>query len=197
MNEHATPWERVKGPGMYPVEYAHALLNPLRNLIAPAALIAGRLGLAASDRVLEIGCGPGYFSPAVARRLANGRLTLFDAQDGMLRIASERLRRRRLANFDCVTGSAEKLPFADDSFDVAFMVTVLGEVPSPAAALDEVARVLRPGGLLSVTEQTGDPDRMKRRNVDALAARAGLSPDRAWTGMLVATFNYRKPSRAR
>ena len=146
MKDTAAPWERVKGRGMYPVEYAGWLLSPLRNLIAPAARIVSRLGLKRGDAVLEIGCGPGFFSPTVALKLTEGRLTLFDAQDGMLALAAGRLARQGLSNFDTFVGSAENLPFADESFDVAFMVTVLGEVPNRRRAVAEAARVLRRNG---------------------------------------------------
>jgi ubiquinone/menaquinone biosynthesis C-methylase UbiE len=194
MKDRVTPWERVKGRGMYPIEYAGWLLSPLRNLIAPAARIVSRLGLQPGDRVLEIGCGPGFFSPTVAQRLTSGRLTLFDAQEGMIAIAAERLGRRGLSNFDASVGSAENLPFADERFDVVFMVTVLGEVPDRHRAVAEAARVLRRGGRFSVTEAAGDPDRVPRGEVAGLAAAAGLAAEKAWAGLFVATLNYRRPA---
>jgi 2-polyprenyl-3-methyl-5-hydroxy-6-metoxy-1,4-benzoquinol methylase len=64
--ERATAWQRLTGPGMYPVEYARWLLNPLRYLTMPPGRIVGRLQLSPTDRVLDIGCGPGFFSPATA-----------------------------------------------------------------------------------------------------------------------------------
>lgn len=193
MDKQATPWQRVKGPGMYPVEYAGWLLNPLRHLVAPPGRVADRLKLSPSDRVLEIGCGPGFFSPAIARRLPSGRLTLFDAQAPMLRMATERLEKYGLTNFSPVSGQAEALPFEDRAFDVVLMVTVLGEVPDRAAAVREAARVLRSGGKFSSTEAAGDPDRVKRGELDALAADAGLERGESWPGFLVQTFNHYKP----
>src|SRR5262249_31586274 len=76
------------------------------------------------------------------------------------------------------------------------MVTGLGEVPDRAAALTEAARVLRPHGRYSATEAAGDPDRVTPAELDALAAQAGLAPAQRWSGLLVKTFNYRKPSPA-
>jgi ubiquinone/menaquinone biosynthesis C-methylase UbiE len=178
---------------MYPVEYAGWLLSPLRNLIMPASRIVGRLGLRPGDHVLDIGCGPGFFGPAVARRLPAGRLTLFDVQQGMIEIAARRLQRKGLANFNTSIGSAENLPFADESFEVVFMVTVLGEVPDRSKAVSEAARVLRSGGRLSITEAAGDPDQVSRRQVARLAAEAGLVAERVWPGLLVTTLNYRRP----
>jgi ubiquinone/menaquinone biosynthesis C-methylase UbiE len=73
------------------------------------------------------------------------------------------------------------------------MVTVLGEVPDRAGAVREAARVLRPGGHFSSTEAAGDPDRMKREELDKLAGLAGLVKAESWSGLLVQTFNYNKP----
>src|SRR5436305_4345406 len=84
MAERATSWQRLKGRGVYPVEYAAWLLNPLRYLIMPPGRIVRRLRLSPGDRVLEVGCGPGFFSPMIARRLSAGHLTLLDAQAPML-----------------------------------------------------------------------------------------------------------------
>src|SRR5215472_4747496 len=107
----ATPWQRLTGPGRYPVEYARWLLNPLRCLIMPPGQIARCLQLRSTDRVLEVGCGPGFFSPPIARRLDAGHLALFDAQAPMLEMARQRMAKQRLANFTSICGSADSLPF--------------------------------------------------------------------------------------
>jgi len=193
MDKRLTPWQRLKGPGMYPVEYAAWLLNPLRYLIVPPGRIVDRLQLLPADRVLEVGCGPGFFSPAIARRLTAGHLTLLDAQVPTLKMAAQHLGKHGLTNFTSISGLAESLPFADAAFDVVFMVTILGEVPDRATAIREVARILRPGGRFSSTEAAGDPDRVKRTELDAFAALAGLEKGESWSGLLVKTFNYNKP----
>jgi ubiquinone/menaquinone biosynthesis C-methylase UbiE len=178
---------------MYPAAYARWLLHPLRNVIAPPGRIIGRLQLSPSDRVLEIGCGPGFFSPAVAGVLTAGHLTLIDAQAPMLTMAQQRLAQRGVANATSIAGFAESLPFADAAFDAVFMVAVLGETADPAAAMMELARVLRPGGRFSSTELWGDPDQVSGAELDALAASAGLAKAETYGGLLMKTFNYRKP----
>lgn len=170
----AEAFARLRGPGVYPVEFAGWLLNPLRHLICPASLIVRRLRLEPSDRVLEIGSGPGYFSPSIARRITTGRLTLFDMQAGMLDMAARRLTQRGQRNVACCTGDAAHLPFRDGSFDVALMVAVLGEVTDRRAALREAARVLRLGGRLSVTELPGDPDFVPLDRLREEAGEAGF-----------------------
>ncbi len=187
-------WTRLTGKGVYPVEYASMLLNPLRNLICPPSLLIRRMGLKPADRVLEIGCGPGYFSPAVARALAQGSLTLFDFQDGMLQIAAKRVRARGLSNFESRQGDAKAMPFADNTFDIAFMVTVLGEVGDEDAVLREGLRVLRPGGRLSITEVFGDPDFVPREELKARAAKVGPALERSFGVRFYYTANFTKPA---
>lgn len=143
--------------------------------------------------MLEAGCGPGWFSPELAARLSGGGLTILDAQAGMLDLAGKRLRQAGMIAFSAVQALAEQLPFADGVFDRVLMVTVLGEVPDPAAGMAEAARVLRPGGKLCLVEAAGDPDRLRRIEADALAASAGLVPDRAWRDLLTETLLYRRP----
>jgi len=187
---------RLRGPGVYPVEFAGWLLNPLRHLICPASLVVRRLRLKPSDRVLEIGSGPGYFSPSIARRLTDGQLTLFDMQAGMLAMAARRLAKRGQRNVASCVGDAAHLPFKDGTFDVALMVAVLGEVTDRRAALREAARVLRPGGRLSVTELPGDPDFVALDRLHEEAGEAGFLFETRFGPRWYFTCNFTTPPSA-
>ena len=167
-------WGRFSGKGVYPHELAFLLDSPLRNLILPAAKQVDRLHLAADARVLEIGPGPGYFSPEVARRTPRGEFVLFDIQREMLIKSRTKLDRLGRRHYRLVQGSAESLPFQASRFDVVFMVTVLGEVLNPSACVAHISRVLRPGGILSLTEQAGDPDALTPTQLAAMGEVAGL-----------------------
>jgi len=146
----------------------------LRSLLFSPRALCTQLRLEPASRVLEIGPGPGFFSVDVARRIPRGRLVLLDLQREMLAKARRRLARAGLANVDSVQADATALPLRTGSLDRAFLVAVLGEVPDPPGCVAEVARVLRPGGLLCVTELPGDPDALRAEHVAAFAARAGL-----------------------
>jgi uncharacterized protein len=167
-------WSRFSGKGIYPHELAFILDNPLRNLILPAKRLVDRLHLSKGSRVLEIGPGPGYFSPEVARRIPEGELILFDIQREMLDKSRVKLVRTGQRNFRLVQGSAEALPFGANTFDVVFMVTVLGEVPDQKACVASIVEVLRPGGVLSLTEQVGDPDALTEDVLQRMGEIMGL-----------------------
>jgi ubiquinone/menaquinone biosynthesis C-methylase UbiE len=167
-------WRRFSGRGTYPHELAFVLNIPLRRFIFSPAQLIERLHLTPAARVLEIGPGPGYFSPHVARALPRGTLILFDLQVEMLAKARARLARAGATNVGFVQGDATRLPFQRACFDVVFLVAVLGEVSRPDACVAGVHHVLRPGGLLAVTELPGDPDAVPREAVVAIAHAHGF-----------------------
>jgi len=102
--------------------------------------------------LLDIGTGTGALAIAAAERWPAARVTGLDGSTGMLAVARRELRRRlgreagRRVEF--VTGLADRMPFADASFDVAVSSFVLQLVPHRPRALAEARRVLRPGGVL-------------------------------------------------
>lgn len=185
---------RLIGKGVYPHQYARLLLNPFRRLIVSPQRLVNRLNLENGMTVLEPGPGPGYFSVAVATAIPAGQLILFDIQQEMLDMAASRLRASGNINFEVCQGNAKRLPFANNSVDVTFLFTVLGEVEEPQACLAETFRVLRPGGLLSISEQKGDPDYLDEELVASLTARSGFEHERTFRGFLHYTFNTRKPA---
>lgn len=179
--------------GIYPAKYAGFLLLPFRALQLSPSRLLRRMALKPTDTVLEIGCGPGYFSPAVAGHLTKGKLVLFDYQDAMLDIAERRLKQRGLSNYERHQGDAKALPLADARFDAAFLVTVLGEVGDPVRALAEAARILKPGGLLSVSELAGDPDYVRFDDLKRMAEGAGLRFEHRFGPRFAYTANFTKP----
>jgi ubiquinone/menaquinone biosynthesis C-methylase UbiE len=132
----------------------------------------------AGERVLEVGPGTGYYSLQVASLLEGGKLDVFDIQQEMLdhvmRVAGE----RGIANIAPTLGDAQQLPYEDDSFDAAYLITVLGEIPDQDVALRELARVVRPGGRLVVGELFGDPHMVTSGKLRDRAAAAGFEFER-------------------
>ncbi|NLG51785.1 MAG: methyltransferase domain-containing protein [Chloroflexi bacterium] len=184
---------RVRQDGAYPHQLAFVLLLPLRRLFITPQQVADRLALPPNARVLELGPGPGYLSVEVARRIPQGYLLLADIQMEMLHQARRRLERARVEQVGYVQANALALPLAEGAFDAAFLVTVLGEVPEPRACLRELYRVLRPQGLLSITEQPIDPDHIPLSELRVMAEEAGLALEQVFGRGKNYTANLRKP----
>ncbi|MCA2406626.1 class I SAM-dependent methyltransferase (plasmid) [Rhizobium leguminosarum bv. viciae 248] len=114
--------------------------------------VAGQLPLKAGDRILDIGCGPGWFWAAAVDKLPESLdLTLSDLSPGMVQEAVERC--QPLA-FGSVTGQqadATALPFEDGAFDAVIAMHMLYHVPDQSQAIAAMHRVLKPGGFLAVT----------------------------------------------
>jgi SAM-dependent methyltransferase len=130
------------------------------------------------ERVLEIGPGTGYYAIPVAEHLPGGTLAVFDIQQEMLDHVHREAAKRGIANIESTLGDAQALPYDDDSFDAAYLVTVLGEIPNQDAALSELARVVRPGGRLVVGELFGDPHMVTLKKLRERAGRLGFSFER-------------------
>ena len=136
------------------------------------------LALAPDERVLEIGPGTGYYTFDMAAALPAGQVDVFDIQQEMLDHVIREAGRRGVTNVRPTLGDAQNLPFDDDTFDAAVLVTVLGEIPDQEQALREIARVLRPGGRLVVGELFGDPHMVTSGKLRDRAGGAGLGFER-------------------
>ena len=150
------------------VEAPHPLITRarLREVLAPQR----------GERMLEVGPGTGYYTLDVAEWIApDGELDIFDVQQEMLEHTMRRARARGASNITATQGDARNLPYEDASFDAAYLITVLGEVPDQGAGLRELARVLKPGGRLVVGELFGDPHWVSPRRLRERAEGIGLS----------------------
>ena len=120
------------------------------------------LALAPASRVLEVGFGPGVGVRMASRRACDGFVAGVDPSEVMVKRALVRCRRAVAAGrVDLRRGSALPLPWDDAEFTHAFAVNAFHEWEDPAAALRELARVLRPGGRVALTAQSRGA-----RNVD-------------------------------
>jgi SAM-dependent methyltransferase len=131
------------------------------------------------ERLLEIGPGVGIHAlPVGAALVPDGFLHVLDIQREMLRDLTRRATQETLGNLRAVVGDARRLPYLDRSFDGAYLISVLGEVPDEQAALRELHRVLKPGGRLVLGEIAVDPDFISVRALKERTAAAGFAFER-------------------
>lgn len=170
--------------------------NPLMDRVTGVQTTLGRIGLRPGERGLDVGSGWGRLSLPAARRVGpTGQIVALDIQPEMAARLRRRAARAGIANAIVCRGDIAIGPcFSPDSFDRAWMVTVLGEVPDQLAALHNVYRVLKPGGTLSITELFFDPHYQNRAAVLRLGREAGFEPSRRWGTALAYTQNFVKPT---
>ena len=108
--------------------------------------------LRAGMRLIDCGCGPGSITVDLARAVAPGDAIGFDLRADALTQGRTLARERGIANLAFQAASVYQLPYADDSFDAAFACAVLQHLAAPVAALKEIRRVLRPGGVIGIVD---------------------------------------------
>ena len=104
------------------------------------------------DRVLDFGCGPGTITVGLAGAVEPGEVHGIDMEESQIAMARSAAEAGGHDNATFHVGDITALPFEDNSFDVAHCHAVLMHVPDTAAALSEVKRVLKPGGIVASRE---------------------------------------------
>ena len=142
--------------------------------------------LSASARVLDVGCGPGTITADLAARVPDGAVVAIDAAADVLALARAEAGRRGQAGVRFEVGDVYALGFGDASFDVVHAHQVLQHLSDPVAALREMRRVCRPGGLVAARDGDyggflwfpEDPELTEWRTLYQAVARAlGGEPD--------------------
>ena len=153
-----------------------------------------RIGLKPGQRVLEIGPGPGRLSiPAALRVLPGGEVVGIDIQPGMVERLKVRAKTANVTNLTAVLGDATQPIVPEASFDLAFLVTTLGEIPDRSAALTQCFRALKSGGILSIGEMLPDPHYQSKSTVKRLAEAAGFRLLSVEGSVWLFTANFVKP----
>lgn len=112
--------------------------------------VYGQIPIRPDDSVLSVGCGPGFETEAIAERLGEeGTLTGIDVNEATLAAAEERCSDLSQVSFQ--QGDITDLPVADESHDLAIAKQVFYAVSDVEAALEELARVVKPGGRVAAT----------------------------------------------
>ncbi len=165
---------------------AYARWAPVYDLVFTLVMRPGRKAAAAringlGGRVLDVGVGTGLELPMFG---PNVKITGIDLSEPMLEVARKRVRERGIANVEALVAmDAMNIAFPDGSFDVAVAPYVLTTVPDPARLLDEMSRVVRPGGEIILVNHIGaerGPVAAIERWLGKRAAKLGWRPEFPW-----------------
>ena len=102
--------------------------------------------------LIDCGCGPGSITVDLAQEIAPGAAIGIDLREHALTHGRELAQERGIANVAFRAASIYQLPYADASFDAAFACAILQHLAAPLAALKEIRRVLKPGGVIGIVD---------------------------------------------
>ena len=163
----------------------------------PPDKLIERSGIKPGMTVVDLGCGSGAFTAFVARAVGEqGKVCAVDIQPAMLKQLERKLSKAEyedISNIELKQAGAYGLPFEDESLDLIYMVTVLVEILDRGKALREIKRVLKPGGILAVTEFLPDPDYPLRSTVIKICQREGFVLDGNLGNLWNYTIRFKRP----
>jgi ubiquinone/menaquinone biosynthesis C-methylase UbiE len=164
-------------------DHAARLLDPERRAWLNPEEILTALGLRPGMRFADVGAGPGFFSvPAAEMVGASGRVYALDVQQEVIAMLEERAKAMGLTNLETLVSAEDRLPLSDAAVDAALLVNVLHEVGDRLALIREVARSIRPGGVIGVVEWRKESmakgpafsDRLSAAEIEATLRAAGF-----------------------
>jgi ubiquinone/menaquinone biosynthesis C-methylase UbiE len=173
-----------KGKGMEGRIAAWYARNTARDMPEFAALAERMISvLPANRRILEVAPGPGYLAIEIARR-GNYQVTGLDISHTFVEIANRNAREAEV-DIEFLHGNASAMPFADNSFDLILCRAAFKNFSQPLAAMNEMHRVLKPGGRALIIDLRNDAS---VSDIDAYIKRSGLG----WVNALIykVTFRY-------
>lgn len=153
------------------------------------------LDIQPTDRVLEIGCGPGVALAAVARQATRGLVVGVDRSEVMIHQAHRRnaaaIGRGRVK---LIHSPVELLSTTDRPFDAALAVNNAGRWPDPTTQLRDIGRLLRAGGRIALVSQPRCPGATAATSADAAEKLIALLSEAGFTNIRTATLDLNPPA---
>jgi ubiquinone/menaquinone biosynthesis C-methylase UbiE len=177
-----------------PSFFTELIDNPYRRrFIQKPSVVADRLDLKPGMIVVEIGPGKGSYTKAIAERvLPGGKVYAVDIQEAVIDRLKKRILDEKIPNIIPQIDNAHDFTFSDKSVDRVIAIACLPEIPEPVKVLREVRRILKPDGLLSLSELAPDPDYPRRKTVKRWAAEAGFRLHSEYGNWFVYQLNFVK-----
>lgn len=129
-----------------------AFIYRLRDLLLPRLRILEEVGMGPGSHVLDYGCGPGSYILPLAKIVGlSGRIYALDIHSFAIQMVQRIISRRSLPNVETIHSDC-KTGLRGDSIDVVLLYDVLHDLRNPDEVLEELHRVLQPGGVLSLRD---------------------------------------------
>ncbi len=168
---------------------AHRSSNVERNRWA-----VGLLDVQPTERVMELGCGPGVAIQALADRAKQGLVVGVDHSEVMIRQAARRNAATvRSGSVQLVHSPVEQLQLRDGPFDAVLAVNSVGFWPQPAIRLREVRQLVRPGGRIALVSQPRCPGATAATSAKAATELADLLSEAGFEHPRVETLDLDPP----
>lgn len=166
--------------GVFRPSLIDQLLSEERHASLPPEQTLRTLGVASGQSVVDLGCGPGYFTLPSAELVGpRGRVYGVDTQPEMVEACRRRAAEAGMHNVEVHLSSTTQVPLPDSIADVVLISAVLHEAEDRTALLREARRLLAPGGavaLIELREEVGPPGspRISAAEIGVVAGAVGL-----------------------
>jgi ubiquinone/menaquinone biosynthesis C-methylase UbiE len=175
---------------------ANLIDNPIRRRIQPPDETAIRHGIMPGMTILEVGPGNGTYTIAAAQRVGDkGRVVTVDIEPKMIERVERRAQAEGIKNIDARVANVYDLPFDDESFDLIYMIAVIGEIPDAEKSMQEFYRVLSSSGTLVFSELISDPDYPRAQSLIQKAKTAGFRLKQKTGSFIYYTLLFEKEMR--
>ena len=169
---------------IYPVENARGLDSRVRKWLQnPARMLKGRVreGMV----VLELGCGPGFFTTEIARRVGkSGKVIAADLQEGMLELVRKKLAATDLESRVLLHKCDVDRIGVTEKVDLVVAFFMVHEVADKSRMLKELKAILKPGGSLYIVEFRMRPPKKIFADMVKIANEAGFVEKEEWASLL-------------
>ncbi len=159
--EQETPASEAKRKpaGILPAEMAEILLSEGRETTEQPEKILDKMELKDGDLVVDLGCGNGFYTLRVAKRVGpHGHVFAVDVQQGMLDQMQERQQEAGLRNIYSILGEFDDPHLPPGKIDWLLLVDVYHEFSNPEAMLEKIKECLAPGGKVALLEYRAEED---------------------------------------
>lgn len=168
--------------------------NPWRRrLVQKPSTVADQLYLRPGMIVVEIGPGKGSYTIEFAKRvLPDGVVYAVDISEAVIAGLKQRIAQEGILNIIPQIDNAHAFSFKNESIDRVIAIACLPEIPQPVKVLREIHRILKPDGLVSLSELAPDPDYPRRKTVKRWADEAGFILHSEFGNWFVYQLNFKK-----